>query len=124
MGARRPRTGHYGFGLVEILVVLVVLALAGVLLLRYVGSTQKTVEKFQQDRPLANARLMADRATLETLTGLVRSYQAQKGQWPPDRAAVLALLVSAPKFQCAGNDFEYDPATGALRLLITDADRC
>ena len=67
---------------------------------------------------------MADRATLETLADLVRSYQAQKGQWPPDRAAVLALLMSAPKFQCAGNDFEYDPATGVLRLLVTDADRC
>ena len=67
---------------------------------------------------------LTDRATLETLADLVRSYQAQKGQWPPDRAAVLALLMSAPKFQCAGNDFEYDPATGALRLLVTDADRC
>jgi prepilin-type N-terminal cleavage/methylation domain-containing protein len=124
MGARRAGTGRRGFGLVEILVVLAVLALAGVLLVRYVGSTQKTVEKFQRDRPLANARLMADRATLETLAGLVRNYQAQKGQWPLDRAAVLALLVSAPKFQCAGNDFEYDAATGALRLLVTDAARC
>ena len=124
MDARRPGTGHRGFGLVEILVVLVVLALGGVLLLRYAGSTQKTVEKFQQDRPFAHARLMADRATLETLADLVRSYQAQKGQWPADRAAVLALLMSAPKFQCAGNDFEYEPATGALRLLVTDADRC
>jgi prepilin-type N-terminal cleavage/methylation domain-containing protein len=124
MGARRAGTGRRGFGLVEILVVLAVLALAGVLLVRYVGSTQKTVETFQRDRPLANARLMADRATLETLAGLVRHYQAQKGQWPLDRAAVLALLVSAPKFQCAGNDFEYDAATGALRLLVTDAARC
>jgi prepilin-type N-terminal cleavage/methylation domain-containing protein len=124
MGARRAGTGRRGFGLVEILVVLAVLALAGVLLVRYVGSTQKTVETFQRDRPLANARLMADRATLETLAGLVRNYQAQKGQWPLDRAAVLALLVSAPKFQCAGNDFEYDAATGALRLLVTDAARC
>ena len=59
MGARRPGTGSRGFGFVEILVVLVVLALGGVLLLRYVGSTQKTVEKFQQDRPFAHARLMA-----------------------------------------------------------------
>jgi prepilin-type N-terminal cleavage/methylation domain-containing protein len=124
MGARRAGTGRRGFGLVEILVVLAVLALAGVLLVRYVGSTQRTVEKFQRDRPLANARLMADRATLETLAGLVRNYQAQQGQWPLDRAAVLTLLVSAPKFQCAGNDFEYDAATGALRLLVTDAARC
>src|SRR5688572_20992493 len=76
MGARRAGTGRRGFGLVEILVVLAVLALAGVLLVRYVGSTQQTVEKFQRDRPLANARLMADRATLEMLAGLVRNYQA------------------------------------------------
>jgi hypothetical protein len=32
--------------------------------------------------------------------------------------------MSTPKFQCAGNDFEYDPATGALQLLITDSGRC
>jgi hypothetical protein len=32
--------------------------------------------------------------------------------------------MAPPRFQCAGNDFEYDPATGALRLTITDDARC
>jgi hypothetical protein len=32
--------------------------------------------------------------------------------------------MAAPKFQCAGNDFDYDAATGALRLTITDDTRC
>lgn len=113
-----------GFGLVEILLVLVVLAITGFLLMRYVGSTARTVEKLQEERPLANAKLAADQATLASVQIMVRTYQAQNGQWPADRAAVLALLPSPPRFQCAGNDFEYDPASGTLRLLITDASRC
>ncbi len=54
----------------------------------------------------------------------MRNYQAEHGRWPADKAIVLSLLVSPPKFQCAGNDFEYDPASGTLRLLITDDSRC
>ncbi len=113
-----------GIGLVEILLVLVVVAIAGFLLMRYVGSTARTVEKLQEERPLANAKLAADQATLASVQVMVRTYQAQNGQWPADRAAVLALLPSPPRFQCAGNDFEYDPASGTLRLLITDGSRC
>jgi hypothetical protein len=54
----------------------------------------------------------------------VRNYQAEKGQFPPDKAAVIGLLASPPRFQCPGNDFEYDPATGALGLTISDDSRC
>jgi hypothetical protein len=54
----------------------------------------------------------------------VRAYQAEKGQWPPDKAAVLALLAGPPALQCAGNDFEYEPASGTLSLTITDDTRC
>ena len=43
---------------------------------------------------------------------------------PADRDAVLTLLASPPRFQCAGNDFEYDPATGGLSLRVADAGRC
>jgi len=39
-------------------------------------------------------------------------------------ATVLGLLMAPPKFQCAGNDFEYDPASGTLSLTITDDARC
>ena len=113
-----------GFGLIEILLVLVVVAIGGYFLMQYVGSSARTVEKLQQERPIDRSRLAADRATLATLQGLVRNYQAEKGQWPPDKAAVLGLLVSAPKFQCPGNDFNYEPATGALNLTITDDSGC
>ncbi len=113
-----------GFGLVEILLVLVVVAITGFLLMRYVGSTARTVEKLQEERPLAAAKLAADQATLASIQGMVRTYQAQTGQWPADKAAVLALLQSPLRLQCAGNDFEYDPASGTLRLLITDSSRC
>ena len=124
MTLRGSRTDQRGFGFIEIVVVLAVAAVAGYLILQYFGSTAKTVEKFQEERPFTHARLAADQATLAVLQGVVRDYQAQNGQWPVDKAAVIGLLASPPRFQCAGNDFEYDPATGALRLTITDAGRC
>lgn len=122
--ARRVRADQRGFGFIEIVLVLAVVAVAGYLLFQYFGSTAKTVEKLQQDRPLARTRLAADQATLDSVQGIVRAYQALNGRWPADKAAVLGLLASPPKFQCAGNDFEYDPATGALSLAITDDARC
>src|SRR2546422_10853588 len=113
-----------GFGYIEIVIVLAVVAVAGYLLMQYFTSTAKTVEKIQQARPLARTKLAADQATLTSVQGLVRSYQAEKGQYPPDKATVVGLLFSPPRFQCAGNDFEYDPATGTLSLTITDDSRC
>ena len=101
-----------------------VVALAGYVLMQYVGSSAKTMEKLQQERPLDRTRLAADRATLTSMQSVVRNYQAEKGQWPPDKATVLGLLMAPPKFQCAGNDFEYDPASGTLSLTITDDARC
>jgi len=113
-----------GFGVVEILIVLAVVTVAGYLLMRYVGSSTRSLEQLQQERPLDRSRLAADRATLAALQGLVRSYQAERGHWPPDRAAVLGLLTAPPRFQCAGNDLEYDPASGTLGLTITDDAHC
>src|SRR5262245_41047672 len=113
-----------GFGFIEIIIVAAVVAVAGFLLMQYFTSTAKTVEKLQQDRPLARTRLAADQATLASVQGLVRNYQAEKGQWPPDKSSVLGLLVAAPRFQCPGNDFDYEPTTGALSLTITDDSKC
>ena len=113
-----------GFGLVEIVIVLAVVAAAGYLLMQYVNSTAKTTEMLQQERPIDRTRLAADRATLASVQSAVRTYQAEKGQWPPDKAAVVGLLMAPPRFQCGGNDFEYDPASGALSLTISDDARC
>ncbi len=124
MTKRASGTDPRGFGLIEILLVLVVVAVAGALLYRYVGSTARTVEKIQEERPLAHAKLAADQATLDSVRGMLRAYYAEHGRWPADQTAVLALLQGPPRFQCAGNDFEYDPASGGLRLLITDSARC
>ncbi len=85
-----------GFGYIEIVIVLAVVAVAGYLLMQYFGSTAKTVEKMQQDRPLARTRLAADQATLTSVQGLVRNYQAEKGQFPSDKAAVVGLLAGRP----------------------------
>jgi prepilin-type N-terminal cleavage/methylation domain-containing protein len=113
-----------GFGLVEILIVLAVVAVAGALLYQYMSSTARTVEQFQEQRPIAGARLAADQATMAMMRMQVQAYQAQHGAWPADKAAALAALGAPPRFQCAGNDVDYDPATGHLRLLIEDAARC
>jgi hypothetical protein len=29
------------------------------------------------------------------------NYQAEKGQWPPDKATALALLMAPARLQCA-----------------------
>jgi prepilin-type N-terminal cleavage/methylation domain-containing protein len=113
-----------GFGLIEIVIVVAVVALAGFLIMQYVNSSAKTVETLQKEHPIDRSRLAADRATLTTLQGLIGTYQAEKGQWPPDKATVLGLVMAPPKLQCAGNDFEYDPASGTLSLTITDDSRC
>jgi hypothetical protein len=105
-------------------IVLAVVALAGYFVMQYVNSTANTTEMLQQERPIDRTRLAADRATLASVQTLVRNYQAEKGQWPPDKAAVVGLLMAPPRFQCRGNDFEYDPASGALGLTITDDTRC
>ena len=113
-----------GFGLIEIVIVLAVVAIAGYFLLPYVNSTATTTEMLQKERPIDRTRLAADRATLASVQSVVRNYQAEKGQWPPDKAAVVGLLMAPPRFQCHGNDFAYDPATGTLSLTITDDTRC
>ena len=117
-------TKQRGFGYIELVIVLAMVAAAGYLLMQYFATTAKTVEKMQQDRPLARTRLAADQATLTSVQGVVRNYQAEKGQFPPDKATVVGLLAGPPRFQCPGNDFDYDPATGALGLTITDDSRC
>ena len=113
-----------GFGLIEIVIMVAIVALAGFLIVQYVSSSTKAVETLQKERPIDRSRLTADRATLTTLQGLIRNYQAEKGQWPPDKATVLGLLMALPTLQCAGNDFDYDAASGTLSLTISDDSRC
>jgi len=113
-----------GFGLIEILIVLVVVALAGTFLYKYVMSTTATVETLKDQRPLAGAKLAADVATLGTIRTTLETYRSEHGALPADKAAVLALLSAPPRFQCSGNDFQYDPAGGTLSLLINDPGSC
>jgi prepilin-type N-terminal cleavage/methylation domain-containing protein len=125
MRLRRLVRDQRAFGLIEIMVVLVVVAVAGVLLYKYMGSTAKTMEKFQEERPLGHARLAADQATIAAMVGALRTYQAEHdGKWPADKSAVAALMAGPPRFQCAGGDFDYDPASGAVSLTVTDPLRC
>src|SRR5207244_9312353 len=78
----------------------------------------------QEQRPLATSKLAADQATLDSVQRVLRAYYAEHDRWPIDKAALLALLPSPPRFQCPENDFEYDPASGSLRLAVSDPARC
>lgn len=113
-----------GFGLVEILIVLAVVAIAGTLFYRYFGATARTVEQFQQERPLAGAKHAADQATAAMIRMQLQAYYVQHGAWPADKAAALVALGPRPVFQCAGNDFDYDPSSGQIRLTVADPARC
>lgn len=118
------KLGSRGFSLVEIAVVLVVLAIVGAVLYAYLGSTTRTIEQVQTEKPLSRARLTADQATLAAIRTSLQVFYAQNGQWPPSKEAVAALLSPPPNFQCEGNDYQYDPGDGQVRLLINDPGRC
>lgn len=118
------RDDQRGFGFVELLLVLVFVAIASTVLYKYVASTARTLETLQEQRPAGGAKVAADQATLGSIRVAVQTYYAQQGQWPADKAAVLALFNSPPRFQCPGNDFAYEPAAGDVRLLISDPTRC
>src|SRR5437867_9172011 len=109
-----------GFGYIEIVIVMAVLAVAGYLLMQYFTSTAKTVEKMQQDRPLARAKLAADQATLTSVQGLVGNYQPEKGRFPRDSPTPAGLLPCPPRSQFPATDFTYLPPPGPLALTFTD----
>src|SRR5438552_286833 len=113
-----------GLSIVSLLRLMAFVSIAGALLNRYFAATARTVETIQEQRPLATSKLAADQATLDSVQGVLRAYYAEHGRWPADKAAVLALLPSPPRFQCPENDFEYDPASGRLRLAVSDPPRC
>src|SRR3989441_7839531 len=78
-------TGVQTCALPIFVLVLVVVAFAGFLLVRYLGSTARTVEKIQEERPIANARLLADQTTLAAVR---RSEERRVGKecrsrWSP-----------------------------------------
>jgi hypothetical protein len=123
-GSTRPGPVGDGIGLVEIAIVLVVVAIVGAVLYAYLGSTAKTLETLREEKPLSGARLTADRATLAAIRSTLVVYYGQNGAWPSTKDAVMGLLNPPPRFQCGGNDFTYDPASGQVTLTIDELARC
>ena len=103
---------------------LLVVALASAGLYAYLGATKTSLDTLGTERPLTHARLAADLSSLAAIRNQLGVYYASRGQWPASREAVSALLRPAPRFQCAGNDYTYDPASGAVGLVIMDPRRC
>lgn len=126
LGNRISKAGYRderGMGLTEIILALIVFAIVGAVLYGYMGSTGKALETLK-DRPLASVRLAADRQILAVIRNALQIYYSQNGHWPPSKKAVAALVVPEPRFQCAGNDFTYDPVSGQVRLVVDDVSRC
>jgi prepilin-type N-terminal cleavage/methylation domain-containing protein len=113
-----------GFGLPEMLVVVLLLAVAGGFLYQYLGSTTKTVETVRQQKPMSAVRLAADRATVAAIRTSLQLYFGKHGRYPPSKDVVATLLNPPPSFQCEGNDYRYEAATGLVTLVIDDAARC
>jgi prepilin-type N-terminal cleavage/methylation domain-containing protein len=123
LSTRRAERGQSGFGLVEILVVVVILAVAGAFY-QYFLSTTKTVETIQQQKPMSAARLAADRATVATIRTSLQLYLARHGGYRRARRVVGTLLNPPPAFQCEerlplrpGNRWGHAPSS-------TTSDRC
>jgi type II secretory pathway pseudopilin PulG len=126
-GARDPRIlagDRRGISLIEIVLVLLVVVIAGVGLRTYLNSTTSSLDQFNTGRPMGHARLLADMSNLGMIRTQLDLYRSRHGEWPPSREAVAGLLSASPRFQCPGNDYTYEPATGAIGLLITDPSRC
>ncbi len=104
---------------------LLVVAVGAAGLYAYLGETKRSLETLKTERPIHHARLAADLATLAAIRNQLDVYYASHGQWPQSREAVESMLRPAPRFQCAGNDYTYDPATGAVGLAnMDDPGRC
>lgn len=113
-----------GISIVEILLVLLVAGIACGALYSYMGATQKSLEVLDAGRPLGHARLASDLATLAGIRNQLDLYTSTHGQRPPTKGALAAVLKPAPRFQCTGNDFTYDPASGAIGLVIMEPAGC
>jgi Tfp pilus assembly protein PilV len=118
------RRDHRGFSFVEVVILLLVIAVASTALYSYLGATRKSLETVNSSRPIAHARIMADLSTLAAIRTQLGVYHATHGQWPPNREALAAALRPTPQFQCTGNDYTYDPVSGAVGLVIMDAEHC
>lgn len=113
-----------GIGVVELVIALLVAAGVVAIILAYLRSTEETVKTVTEQKPQAQSRLLADRGTAAALRGAVSIYFGREGKFPPDKAAVDALVSPPPAFQCPGNTYTYDPATGKITLAINDLAGC
>jgi len=113
-----------GIGVLELVIALLVAAVVVAVLLTYFRATEEAVKTVTEERALGRTRLLADRSTAGALRAAVTVYFGREGRFPPDKAAVDALVHPPPAFQCPGNDYTYDPASGRITLAINDLARC
>jgi len=112
-----------GFALVGIAIALVVVAIVSLALYKYMATTEESMKAVGGPR-LGNAKLTADLSTLAAIRTQLDLYRATNDRLPASREALAGILSPPPRFQCPGNDFTYDPRSGAVGLLIAEPDRC
>ena len=103
-----------GFGVIEMLVVLVAVALGGAMLYGYMSSSVRSVEKVQQEGPLGFGRVSADQMTLTTVRTTLQVFHARNGRWPPPSTTCSPPTPARPCTAC--------PATSCS--TSTSATRC
>ena len=116
--------GERGLSLVEVVIALLIVAVSSAGLYAYLAQTKKTLEAVHSGQVVGHVRLTADLATLAAIRTQLDLYHAVHGQWPASKEASVEVLNSPPRFQCPGNDYTFDPSSGAISLLIMDPGRC
>jgi prepilin-type N-terminal cleavage/methylation domain-containing protein len=115
--------GQRGLSLVEVVIALLIVAVSSAGLYAYLAQTKKTLEAVHSGQVVGHVRLTADLATLAAIRTQLDLYHATHGQWPASKEASVEALAP-PRFQCPGNDYTFDPSSGAISLLIMDPGRC
>jgi prepilin-type N-terminal cleavage/methylation domain-containing protein len=115
-GAGQHRT-RYGFGLIEILVVLaIIMVLAAILLPRYLGGTDPITKK-KVASPRERARQVEGVAYLSQINQAIMMYRMDNdGQNPPDLRALKSYGVTDEMIFDPVNRrlIPYDPTTGRV----------
>ncbi len=71
------------------------------------------------------SRFAADQRTITSMRSAIAIYYGKhNGNFPPDKAAVEALVSPSPTWQCAGQGYSYDATNGKITLAVNDVGSC
>jgi type IV pilus assembly protein PilA len=108
---RQQVRSQKGLTLVELMVVVAIIAIIAAVAITVFQDIQK------------KAKLAADQGNVAAMRSAVAIYYGKKnGVFPPDLAAVQALVTPAPTWQCNGTTPSYDTGNGKLTFTLQVSD--